>query len=159
MNGGYGAAPVAADHTLLDHTVRGALRWLDGMRPSFRLPPDVATDADPNTTLKPLGELAELTHLIRVHHPLPDVRALADGLFAFSWDETRDGTLFAELVRGEPQATYPVELYGVFAQAGLRNPEVDALLETTTGLRQWRVARVDHTRTLGVLNALRRIGL
>lgn len=95
------------------------------MRQSFRLPPDAATDADPNTTLEPRGELAELSHLIRVHHPLPDVRAPADGLFGFCWDETRGGALFADLVRGEPQATYPVELYGVFAQAGC-------------GTRRWR---------------------
>jgi hypothetical protein len=33
------------------------------------------------------------------------------------------------------------------------------LMSATTSLRQWRVARADHTRTLGVLNAERRIGL
>lgn len=147
------------DPGLLDDLAGSALRWLDGMRPSFRLPADVTTDADPNLTLKPLGELAELTQLIRVRHPLPEIRGLADELFAFAWDQTRDGALFGELLRGEPRATYPVELYGVFAQAGLRHTGVEQLIRTVTGLRGWRVAREDHTRTLGVLNAERRIGL
>jgi hypothetical protein len=129
------------------------------MRPSFRLPADVATDADPNTTLKPLGELAELADVVRTHHPAPAVRALADDLFAFAWKETRGGELFAELVRGEPQATYPVELYGVFARTGLRNPAAEELIAATTGLRLWQLAREDHTRTLNILNAERRIGL
>ncbi|MGX1883203.1 DUF6895 family protein [Streptomyces sp. NPDC055287] len=154
MAGERGGAP-----ELLDRMVRDSLGWLDGARPYFRLPADVATDADPNLTLKPLGELAELTHVIRTTHPRDDIRAAADGLFTFAWNETRDGELFAELIRGEPHATYPVELYAAFAQAGLRNTAVEALLPATTGLRSWRVAREDHTRTLGVLDAERRIGL
>ncbi|GAA1532497.1 hypothetical protein GCM10009730_47270 [Streptomyces albidochromogenes] len=149
----------AAPASLLDHLVGGALGWLDTVRDDFRLPPDVTTDADPDHTLKPLGELAELTYLISTSHPRHDLRRAADDLFAFAWDETRDGELFAELVRGEPHATYPVEIYGVFAQAGLRAPAVDRLLAATTAPRGWRVAREDHTRTLGVLNAERRIGL
>ncbi|WP_330477080.1 hypothetical protein OG301_03760 [Streptomyces platensis] len=147
------------DPGLLDRMVRDSLGWLDEARPFFRLPSNVTTDADPNLTLKPLGELAELTQLIGVLHPRDDIRETARGLFAFAWNETRDGELFAELIRGEPFATYPVELYGVFAQAGLRHAEADALTGTTTRLRGWRVAREDHTRTLGVLNAERRIGL
>ncbi|MGW1376796.1 DUF6895 family protein [Streptomyces sp. NPDC002446] len=151
------AAP--SDPGLLDRMVLGSLGWLEGARGFFRLPPDVTTDADPNLTLKPLGELAELTQLIGVLHPREDIRQAARALFSFAWNETRDGELFAELVRGEPFATYPVELYGIFAQAGLRHAEVDGLLQTTTRLSGWRVARQDHTRTLGVLNAERRIGL
>ncbi|MFE6740250.1 DUF6895 family protein [Streptomyces tubercidicus] len=147
------------DPGLLDRMVRDSLGWLDAARPFFRLPGNVTTDADPNLTLKPLGELAELTQLIGALHPRDDIRQTARGLFAFAWNETRDGELFAELIRGEPFATYPVELYGVFAQAGLRHAEADALTRTTTRLRGWRVAREDHTRTLGVLNAERRIGL
>ncbi|BDM68983.1 hypothetical protein HEK616_24700 [Streptomyces nigrescens] len=153
MTGGHG------DPGLLDHMVRASLGWLDGARGFFRLPPDVTTDADPNLTLKPLGELAELTQLIGAVHPRAEIRRTARGLFAFAWNETRDGELFAELIRGEPFATYPVELYGVFARAGLRHAEADELVRTTTRLRGWRVAREDHTRTLGVLNAERRIGL
>ncbi|SEG77037.1 hypothetical protein SAMN05216223_110164 [Actinacidiphila yanglinensis] len=151
--------PAHPDAALLDRVALGALTRIDAMRPSFRLPDDVATDANPNTTLKPLGELAELADVVRTAHPLPAARALAGELFAFAWKETRGGELFAELVRGEPQATYPVELYGVFARAGLRNPAVEELLAATTGLRLWQVAREDHTRTLNVLNAERRIGL
>ncbi|MFG2093473.1 DUF6895 family protein [Streptomyces sp. NPDC048612] len=147
------------DPGLLDRMVRDSLGWLDQARPFFRLPPNVTTDADPNLTLKPLGELAELTQLIGTLHPRDDIRQTARGLFAFAWNETRDGELFAELIRGEPFATYPVELYGVFAQAGLRHPEADALVGLMTRLRGWRVAREDHTRTLGVLNAERRTGL
>ncbi|GAU71022.1 hypothetical protein SSP35_25_00590 [Streptomyces sp. NBRC 110611] len=153
MTAGHG------DPGLLDHLVRGSLGWLEGARESFRLPPDVTTDADPNLTLKPLGELAELSQLIGVLHPRDEIRLTARELFAFAWNETRDGELFTELIRGEPFATYPLELYGTFAQAGLRHAEVDELLRTTTRLRGWRVAREDHTRTLGVLNAERRIGL
>ncbi|QHC22493.1 DUF6895 family protein [Streptomyces sp. GS7] len=148
-----------ADPGLLDRMVGNSLGWLEEMREYFRLPPNTTTDADPNITLKPLGELAQLTQLIAGLHPRPEVRAAADRLFAFAWRETREGELFAELIRGEPFATYPVELYGVFAQSGLRHPAVEELVPTTTGLRGWRVAREHHTRTLGVLNAERRIGL
>jgi len=149
----------AADHALLDAMTVGALTWIDGMRPAFRLPAAAATEADPDHALKPLGELAELTHLVRDHHPLPAARGLADGLFRFAWEQTGQGELFAELVRNEPQATYPVELYGVFARAGLHHSGTEELLAVTTSLRHWRVAREDHTRTLGVLNAEHRIGL
>ncbi|WP_274559437.1 DUF6895 family protein [Streptomyces spiramyceticus] len=153
MTGGRGAP------ALLDRMVGDSLGWLEEARARFTLPPNVTTDADPNRTLKPLGELAELTQFVRTSNPRRDIREVADGLFAFAWNETRGGELFAELIRGEPHATYPVEMYGVFAQAGLRNAAVEELLSATTGLRSWRVAREDHTRTLGVLNAERRIGL
>jgi uncharacterized protein DUF6895 len=148
-----------ADVGLLDRVARNALRRIDAMRPDFELPADVTTDADPNLTLKPLGELAELAQVIADRHPLPELRELADGLFAFAWRQTREGELFGDLVHGEPQATYPVEIYGVFARAGLRNARAEELMAATTGLRQWRVARADHTRTLSVLNAERRVGL
>ncbi|TJZ58900.1 hypothetical protein FCH28_01715 [Streptomyces piniterrae] len=153
MTGGRG------DPELLDRLVGDSLGWLDGARASFRLPPNVTTDADPNLTLKPLGELAELTQLIAAAHPRADIRERAAGLFDFAWRETGEGELFAELVRGEPHATYPVEIYGAFAQAGRRHAGVEELVRATTRLRSWRVARDDHTRTLGVLNAERRIGL
>ncbi|NUS16485.1 MAG: hypothetical protein HOY69_34660 [Streptomyces sp.] len=152
-------APPAADTALLDDVAAGALRWLDARRGSFRLPSDVTTEADPNLTLKPLGELAELAQVVQARHPLAPVREAAADLFGFAWKETRGGELFAELVRGEPLATYPVELYGVFARAGLRHPGAEELIGATTALRRWRVPREDATRTLGVLNAERRIGL
>ncbi|GGU61709.1 hypothetical protein GCM10010211_28410 [Streptomyces albospinus] len=148
-----------ADPGLLDRMVGNSLGWLEEMREFFRLPPNATTDADPNLTLKPIGELAQLTQLIAASHPRAGLRAAADRLFAFAWRETREGELFAELIRGEPHATYPVEIYGVFAQSGLRHPAVEELVPATTGLRGWRVAREDRTRTLSVLNAERRIGL
>ncbi|MGP3972601.1 DUF6895 family protein [Streptomyces sp. 8N114] len=144
---------------LLDILVGESLEWAERNRDRFHLPPDVTTTADPNTTLKPLGELAELTAVIAACHPLSALRTQAGRLLALAWQETGEGDLFAELVRREPQATYPVELYGSFARAGLRNAAVDELVRTTTGLRGWRVARDDHTRTLAVLNAEARIGL
>ncbi|MFE9389442.1 DUF6895 family protein [Streptomyces sp. NPDC006784] len=144
---------------LLDALVAEGLDWIERHRAHFRLPPDVATTADPNLTLKPLGELAELAALIAELHPLPDVRDQARRLLAHAWQEARQGELFAELVHGEPQATYPVELYGSFARAGLRDAAVDELVRTTTRLRGWQLAREDHTRTLAVLNAEARIGV
>lgn len=149
---------LAADHALLDAMAVGALTRLDAMRPSFRLPAEAAA-ADPETALVPLGALAEMLPVIRDRHPLPAARDLADALFRFAWDETRDGELFAELVRDAPQATRPVEVYGAFARAGLRNRGAERLMAVTTSLRQWRVPRADPTRTLAVLNAERRIGL
>ena len=76
-----------ADPALLDDLARGSLGWLNGARDSFRLPPDVTTDADPDLTLKPLGELAELTQLIGVLHPLDDIRRAAQELFAYAWND------------------------------------------------------------------------
>ncbi|MFG1809591.1 DUF6895 family protein [Streptomyces sp. NPDC049040] len=160
--GGGGPRPgrlADEDAALLDDVVTGALRWLGSMRRCFALPADVTTDADPNTTLKPLGELAELAQVIHALHPVEPVRQAAADLFGFAWKETGGGELFVELVRGEPVATYPVELYGVFARAGLRHPGAEELIGATTALRRWRVPREDHTRTLNVLNAERRIGL
>jgi hypothetical protein len=147
------------DRELLDRTAERALRWIDGMRPAFRLPPDVTDGADPNLTVKPLGELAEISRLVVERHPLPALRTLAAGLLDFAWETSRRGEVFAELIRAEPQATYPVEFYGVFAAGGLRNARAEELMRVTTGLRSWRVARGDHTRTLGVLHAVRRVGL
>ncbi|MYT69770.1 hypothetical protein GTY60_08800 [Streptomyces sp. SID8367] len=143
----------------MDELVHSGLSWLDAHRDCFRLPPDVAVDGDVNFTLKPLGELTELTGVIAAAHPLPELRTRAVELQSFAWDQTRQGQLFFELIRSEPFATYPVELYGVFARNGLRHHAAEELAATTTSLQAWRVAREDHTRTLGILNAERRIGL
>nr|WP_246564779.1 hypothetical protein [Streptomyces roseirectus] len=136
-----------------------ALGWLAAHRDDFRLPPDATTDADRDLTWKPLGELAQLTRRIAAGHPRADLRAIAADLFAFAWAETREGALFAELVHREPHATYPVEIYGVFAQAGLRHPAVDELLGATARSRARAIARDTPTRTLGLLIAERRVGL
>ncbi|WP_369199800.1 hypothetical protein [Streptomyces sp. PU-14G] len=144
---------------LLDTLTGESLEWLERHAGFFHLPQHTTTTADPDLTLKPLGELAELSALIAARHPLPALRARARRLLDHAWRETREGAVFAELVRAEPQATYPVELYGSFARAGLRNAAAEELMRTTTALRGWRVARDDHTRTLAVLNAEARIGL
>ncbi|MET8978291.1 hypothetical protein ABZX85_22015 [Streptomyces sp. NPDC004539] len=143
----------------LDRTAGRALRWLAAHRDAFRLPPDATTDADRDLTWKPLGELAQLTRRIATGHPRADLRAEAAGLFAFTWAETHEGALFAELVHREPHAIYPVEIYGVFAQAGLRHPVTDELIAATTRLRARRIARDTPTRTLGLLIAERRTGV
>ncbi|MFJ4717398.1 DUF6895 family protein [Streptomyces sp. NPDC088785] len=156
------AGPTTAatqDHRLLDALVRAGLDWLEERCDLFRLPPDLTADNNVNFTLKPLGELAELTGVIAAAHPRPELRAQATRLRAFAWTQTREGDLFHELIRAEPYATYPVELYGVFARSGLRHRAVEELAATTTRLRGWQIAREDHTRTLGILNAERRIGL
>ncbi|QKW07206.1 hypothetical protein HUT18_13160 [Streptomyces sp. NA04227] len=144
---------------LLDRITDGCLGWLQERQEEFRLPASVVHDADPHTTLKPLGELAALSQVIRERHPRASVRAAATRLLGFAWEQTREGRLFLDLVRGEPQATYPVEFYGAFARAGLRDESVDALLRATTRTRSWRVARHGETRTLAVLAAERHIGL
>lgn len=149
----------APDLALLDRVADAALRRIAALRARFVLPADVTTTADPDLTLKPLGELAESAGLIAARHPLPGVRARAADLLEFAWRESRGGELFRDLVRGEPQATYPVEIYASFARAGLRNARAEELMATTTRLRSWRVARGDHTRTLAVLSAEARIGL
>ncbi|WP_075736831.1 DUF6895 family protein [Streptomyces acidiscabies] len=136
-----------------------ALGWLTAHRDAFRLPADATTDADRDLTWKPLGELAQLTGRIATLHPDPDLRAEAGDLFAFAWAETREGALFADLVHREPHATYPVEIYAVFAQAGLRHPAADELTAVSGRLRSRAVALDTPTRTLGVLMAERRIGL
>ncbi|MFI6348649.1 DUF6895 family protein [Streptomyces sp. NPDC050560] len=149
----------AADAALLDRVTEGCLAWLWEHRAGFLLPEDVATDADPNYSVKPLGELAELSHLVRTLHPDAGIRAAAGDLFAHAVAQTRGGDLFTRLIDRDPLATYPVEVYAAFAQGGVRHPEVDAVLATTTALRGWQVARGDHTRTLAVLAAERRLGL
>ncbi|MFJ3671184.1 DUF6895 family protein [Streptomyces sp. NPDC090106] len=147
------------DPELLDEVARQAVDWLVRARDSFRLPDDAVTDADRDRTWKPLGELAELSGYIAVAHPRADIRETARSLLDFAWQETARGELFAELMHREPYATYPVELYGAFARAGLRHPRADALAGVTTRLRTRAVPRDAPTRTLGVLRAEQRIGL
>lgn len=152
MTAGGPDEPGAAD--LVDRVAGGALGWLDARRDRFRLPADIAEPGvDVDRTLKPLGELAELAGLIASVHPGAELRARAADLFAFAWAQTADGAVFAELLRAEPHATYPVEIYGVFARAGLRHPDTDALVDALTRPLSWRVPRSDPTRSLGVRNA------
>jgi hypothetical protein len=150
-----------ADSALVADVARAALHWLSRHRDGFRLP-DVPEDPryDRNSTLRPLAELARLTHVMLGLDALPkDERRLARALFDFAWRETGHGEVLARLARREPFATYPLEFYAVFAEAGRRHPEFDARLRHITRTRMWRTAERDATRTLAVLGAERGVGL
>lgn len=140
---------------------RTALEWVHDHRDSFRLPADVlAPDADVNRTLKPLGELAQLTFSIRAHSEPGSVRhGRASELLGFAWDQTRQGELFLDLLRGEPFATYPLEIYAAFAAAGLRHQGFEDLAATVRRTRGWERIEQEPNRRLGVLNSERRVGL
>lgn len=138
-----------------------ALGWIDAHREDFRLPevPEAAGQ-DRNRTLRPLGELARLTHVMARQEVLgAEGRRLANALFDFAWQETRQGDVLATIARREPFATYPLEFYAAFAQAGLRHHGLDAQLRHVTRTRLWRTAERDATRTLAVLGAERDAGL
>jgi hypothetical protein len=77
----------------------------------------------------------------------------------FAWQQTGRGELFLRLQRMEPFATYPLEIYSVFAAAGLRHPGYEAAAATTARTRGWRLTEQDPTRRLGVLKAERRSGI
>ncbi|MFC4852985.1 DUF6895 family protein [Actinophytocola glycyrrhizae] len=138
-----------------------ALRWLDAHQEEFRLPD---TPHDPrhgrDLTLRPLGELARLTHVIAGLDCLgTEGRRMAAALFDFAWEETGHGEVLATIARREPFATYPLEIYAAFALAGRRHGGLDAQLRRITTTRMWRTAERDATRTLGVLGAERDAGL
>lgn len=138
-----------------------ALRWVSEHRDGFRLP---GTPEDPghdrSATLRPLGELARLTHVVAGQDALGDeARRLAGELFDFAWRETGDGEVLATIARREPFATYPLEIYAVFPRAGRRHHGIDTQLRHITGTRMWRSAERDATRTLAVLGAEHDVGL
>ncbi|MEV0777637.1 DUF6895 family protein [Streptomyces sp. NPDC050433] len=139
---------------------RTALEWVHDHRDSFRLPDDVlAPDADVNRTLKPLGELAQLSFSIRAHSDPGSLRhRLASELLDFAWDQTRRGRLFLDLLRGEPFATYPLEIYAAFAAADLRHTGFEELAAAVRRTRGWQRVEQEPNRRLGVLNSERRVG-
>lgn len=138
-----------------------ALRWLTEHREEFRLPDDPEDPRhDRDTTLRPLGELARLTWVVSGQDALGDQeRRLAAELFDFAWRETRQGDVLARCARREPFATYPLEIYAVFAREGRRHHGLDAQLRHLTRTRFWRTAERDATRTLAVLGAEHDAGL
>ncbi|UVS78491.1 DUF6895 family protein [Actinokineospora sp. UTMC 2448] len=138
-----------------------ALRWLNAHRDDFRLPEEPEDPRhDRDVTLRPLGELARLIRVVLAQDVLgAEDRRLADELFAFAWRETGQGEVLAAIARREPFATYPLEIYAVFARAGLRHPGFDAQLRHITGTRAWRTAERGATRTLAVLGAEHDAGL
>lgn len=136
------------------------LEWVHGHQDSFRLPDDVlAPHTNVNQTLKPLGELAQLTFSIRERSsPGSDRHRLASALLDFAWEQTDQGALFLELLRGEPFTTYPLEIYAAFASADLRHPGFEELAATVGGTRGWARIEQEPNRRLGVLNSERRVG-
>lgn len=138
-----------------------AFAWLSAHTADFALDEDAFTeDAHVDVTWKPLGELAQTCQSVRTHLPPSDpLHGCASDLLRFAWQQTGRGELFLRLQRSEPFATYPLEVYSVFAAAGLRHPGYEAAAATTARTRGWRLTEQEPTRRLGVLKAERRSGI
>ncbi|EGX56061.1 hypothetical protein SZN_29802 [Streptomyces zinciresistens K42] len=138
-----------------------AFTWLSAHRDAFALGEDALTeDGHVDATWKPLGELAQTcASVCAVTTPADPLHAPAAALLDFAWLQTGRGELFPRLQRLEPFATYPLEVYSVFASAGLRHPGYEAAAATTARTRGWRSVEQDPTRRLGVLKAERRSGI
>lgn len=138
-----------------------ALAWLSDHRGDFALGEDaLSVDGQVNFTWKPLGELAQVCATVRLHTPPTDpLHARAGDLLRFAWEQTHHGEMFLALQRLEPFATYPLEVYSVFAAAGLRHPGYEAAAATVARGRGWRLTEQEPTRRLGVLRAERRSGI
>ncbi|WP_299540441.1 DUF6895 family protein [uncultured Streptomyces sp.] len=153
---GTGAAADPARQVLVR-----CLAWVDGHREGFVLPDDVLEPyTDVNRTLKPLGELAQLCSTVhRTTAPDDPCHALAGDLVGHAWREVREGGLLLDLLRSEPFATYPFEIYAAFAGHGLRHAGFEALARTLAGTRGWTHTEQHANRQLGVLNSERRVGV
>ncbi|MGW6903394.1 DUF6895 family protein [Streptomyces sp. NPDC054940] len=138
-----------------------AFAWLSAHRDDFALGEDALTlDGHVDATWKPLGELAQTCASVRSHtRPTDPLHARAADLLRFAWQETGRGELFLRLQRLEPFATYPLEIYSVFAAAGFRHAGYEAAAATTARTRSWQLTEQDPTRRLGVLRAERRSGI
>ncbi|MFE2647884.1 DUF6895 family protein [Streptomyces nigra] len=138
-----------------------ALAWLSAHRDEFALGEGaLAADGQVDATWKPLGELAQTCASVCAHTPAGDpLHATAAELLRYAWRQTGQGELFPRLQRLEPFATYPLEIYSVFASAGLRHPGYETSAATTARTRGWRLTEQDPTRRLGVLKAERRAGI
>ncbi|MFT7836904.1 hypothetical protein Q5530_12210 [Saccharothrix sp. BKS2] len=149
-------------HPRLFHQVgERALEWLAANADRFRPARDpLDPDVDVDTSLKPLGELAQISVVLdREGVAGGRQRALARGLLDLVWEELGRGGLLVALLDAEPGAPYPLELYAPLWEAGLRHPPLEDLLRQTTGTRGWAAQEVLPTRALGILNAERRTGL
>ncbi|WP_328719959.1 hypothetical protein OHT52_10985 [Streptomyces sp. NBC_00247] len=149
----------------LTHEVRGvrdrALTWAEDHLTGFVLPEDVL---EPHTkvdhTLKPLGELAQLCGTAqRVIAPADPAHATAGRLIAFAWEQTRHGELLLELLRSEPFAAYPFEIYAAFAGHGLRHEGFERLARRIATTRGWAHTEQHANRQLGLINSERRVGV
>ncbi|MEU6254338.1 hypothetical protein [Streptomyces sp. NPDC047043] len=147
------------------HKVRevevAALAWLSAHRGDFALGDDALTaDGQVDLTWKPLGELAQTCASVR-EHTAPDdpLHACLSDLLGFAWQQTGRGELFLRLQELEPFATYPLEVYSVFAGAGLRHDGYEAAAATVARTRGWRQTEQEPTRRLGLLKAEGRSGI
>ncbi|HEY3480620.1 MAG TPA: hypothetical protein VGL02_17130 [Streptomyces sp.] len=138
-----------------------ALGWVHDHRSRFRLADDpLAPDADVDHTWKPLGELAQVCVCVRRRTDTGDpLHRTATELLDHAWRQTGHGSLFLDLLRLEPFATYPLECYAAFASEGLRHPGFEALASTVTRTRGWRMTEQQPNRRLGIANSERRSGL
>ncbi|WP_330284374.1 DUF6895 family protein [Streptomyces sp. NBC_00588] len=138
-----------------------ALAWVSAHRGDFALGADALTaDGPVDLTWKPLGELAQTCVSVRRCTPPSDpLHACASDLLDFAWQQTGRGELFLRLQRTEPFATYPLEVYSVFAGAGLRHTGYEAAAAAVARSRGWRLTEHEPTRRLGLLNAERRSGI
>lgn len=161
--GASGTASALCAHTteLSIRRVGGAaLRWLSDNRDGFRLGDDaLEADGDVNRSWKPLGELAQLCVSVRRHtHPGDPLHRIASDLLTFAWQQTGQGSLFLELHRLEPFATYPLEVYAAFASAGLRHTGYEKAAAPVVRTRGWQMTEQEPNRRLSVLNSERRSG-
>ncbi|KUH38806.1 hypothetical protein ATE80_10720 [Streptomyces kanasensis] len=138
-----------------------ALSWLSAHRADFRLGPHaLEPDADPNASWKRVGELAQLCACVRRSTaPGSPLHGTATALVRHAWHEAGDGALFLDVQRLEPNATYPLEVYAAFADAGLRHPPYEELIGLLVRTRGWRTPELLPNRLLGVLNSEHRAGL
>jgi hypothetical protein len=148
----------AVDTRRIRDVAVAALGWVSAHRGDFALGADALTaDGPVDLTWKPLGELAQTCVSVRRCTPPPDpLHACASDLLDFAWQQTGRGELFLRLQRTEPFATYPLEVYSVFAGAGLRHAGYEAAAATVARSRGWRLTEQEPTRRLGLLNAERR---
>ncbi|MEV5312146.1 hypothetical protein [Streptomyces sp. NPDC052610] len=151
----------ALDVAEIREVAAAALAWVSAHRDEFALREDALTaDGQVNFTWKPLGELAQVCSTVRLHTPPPDpLHDRASELLRFAWRQTDDGEKFLSLQRLEPFATYPLEVYSVFAAAGLRHPRYESAAGVVARSRGWRLTEQEPTRRLGVLRAERRSGI
>ncbi|MFJ4964392.1 DUF6895 family protein [Streptomyces sp. NPDC088729] len=153
-------APAATALHVLPGVLRTALDWTNAHRAEFALPAD-ALDAhtDVNATFKPLGELAQLCVTIRRDtEPGTPEHTAADGLVTFAWEQVERGALLLELLRAEPFASYPYEIYAAFAAEGLRHEGFERLAHTLGATRSWAHIEQHPNRQLGLVNSERRVG-
>jgi hypothetical protein len=136
------------------------MRWLSDNRDGFQLGDDaLEADGEVNRTWKPLGELAQVCVCVRRHtRPGEPLHRIASDLLTFAWRQTRHGSLFFELHRLEPFATYPLEVYAAFASAGLRHTAYEKAAAPVVRTRGWQMTEQEPNRRLSVLNSERRSG-